>query len=259
MHNAKPLTAAVLAAAALLARPAGAVNVSQCETITSPGSYELVNDLKAPAGQDCLVINSFNVTIDLKGHVVTNDFFTGTGIRDSGHPEVNHNITIRNGTVSGWRNSGIDLVSTTNAVVENVTVTANGKTGIAIGTGQVRNNTLDGNQNVGILVNGSGIIASNYVSRSGGFAGIALGREGTVVNNVVFQSNGDGINAAPDGLIAGFVVSGNSVKDNGGFGLNVNCPSLVSFNASTDNTAGNMSAKPIPHGNACFATGNSLQ
>jgi hypothetical protein len=214
---------------------------------TAPGSYRLANDLKAPVNQDCLVISTFNVTLDLDGHVVTNDFFTGTGIRDSGHPEVNSNITVSNGTVSGWGKSGIDLSSTSTAVVENVTV---------IGSGQVRNNTLDHNQNVSILVNGEGIISGNYVGHSGGFAAIALGSAGNIVNNTVFQSAGDGINAAPEALIAGYVVTGNSVRFSGGAGVNVNCPSLVSLNASFSNKGANIRTVPIDNG-ACTSPNNS--
>jgi hypothetical protein len=64
------------------AREQGPTEIEKCQTISKPGSYKLINNLKAGNNADCLVITASFVTIDLAGFTITGRGSpTGEGIR----------------------------------------------------------------------------------------------------------------------------------------------------------------------------------
>ena len=79
--------------------------------ISSPGSYYLSANITGTAGKNGILINADNVTIDLNGFEVlgtTSGANALSGILDSvGHK----NLSISNGTVSGWGLGNISLIS----------------------------------------------------------------------------------------------------------------------------------------------------
>src|SRR5215467_11079290 len=72
----------VLALGAIILAPAagaradaqGPIEITQCQTISQPGSYKLVNNLTATG--DCIVITAQDVTLDLNGFEISGN---GTG------------------------------------------------------------------------------------------------------------------------------------------------------------------------------------
>ena len=58
--------------------PNGAIAVEECQTITEPGSYELVANLSA-AG-DCLMLGANNISINLGNFTISGDG-TGSGAK----------------------------------------------------------------------------------------------------------------------------------------------------------------------------------
>ena len=104
-------------------------------TITQPGAYFLNKDLVySPLTGTAISINSSNVILDFGGHVLTGSrtFFSpsqATGVALATNNQPIENVTIRNGTISGFQR-GIFLAgvnegaSSTGHVVEEMHITA---------------------------------------------------------------------------------------------------------------------------------------
>jgi parallel beta-helix repeat protein len=200
--------------------------------ITNSGSYYFTTNLSGTTG---ISISQNNVTLDLNGFALLGapGSFTGIGINGA-----RTNVTIRNGSIRGWVShavEGASLGSVHGGIIERLTVSDNGGTGIAIaGSGLVRDcvsrsNSLDGIQCNGCLVTGcvvsdnrNGILAlastvSGCVVRNNRLSGISISSSGChVVGNNCFGNNPSGssvqagiyLNASTN-LIEGNWVSGN--------------------------------------------------
>ncbi|MGH8480638.1 MAG: right-handed parallel beta-helix repeat-containing protein [Gammaproteobacteria bacterium] len=177
-------TAALTLALGALAEPAWAVtNITQCQTITKPGSYKLTKNLTAPG--TCLSIKASQVTLDLNGYTLSGNG-KGVGVIDaSGQIGDQTEITVRNGAIIGF-NFGVGLGSTQNAVVEGLEVGRNAG-GIFLLTGRAEANTVHDNAGKGIE----------------GFEGI------TAKNNLVLDNQGNGISGGPGSILTDNLVAGN--------------------------------------------------
>lgn len=100
--------------------------------IAAPGAYRLTSDLLAGGGVDGVVIAASDVTLDLGGFTI----FGGTGDGVVAQPGT-ANITVRNGSVRGWDDDGLDLFQATTVRVENVTALDNGDTGFTAAEAQL--------------------------------------------------------------------------------------------------------------------------
>jgi hypothetical protein len=49
---------------------AGAVNISSCQTLSTPTVYKLTTDISDSGCGDCLVVGANKVTINLQGHSI---------------------------------------------------------------------------------------------------------------------------------------------------------------------------------------------
>jgi hypothetical protein len=58
-----------------------ATKIKACQTISQPGSYELVDNLTVTGFADCLVITANDVTIDLAGFLISGSGPSREGIR----------------------------------------------------------------------------------------------------------------------------------------------------------------------------------
>jgi hypothetical protein len=68
-------------------------------TITSPGEYELADDLSMSSNKEAIkVMDTANVAIDLNGHTLANSAGAGIGIS----VESSDFVTIKNGTIYGF-------------------------------------------------------------------------------------------------------------------------------------------------------------
>lgn len=126
-----------------------------------PGSYKLAGNLTVPLGVNAIEVAASNVTIDLNGYTITGPvvctggYWTmscttgGKGIVQTDGNAMN--TTVRNGTVRGFT-TAIHLGNA--ALVEDVTVTANGSFGLIAQEGSlVRNVRATYNREAGMLVN----------------------------------------------------------------------------------------------------------
>ncbi len=70
--------------------------------INAPGSYYFTGNITGVVARDGIVINADNVTLDLNGFTLLNGGLGYDGIVDDGQPVAWRNLTLRNGTISGW-------------------------------------------------------------------------------------------------------------------------------------------------------------
>jgi parallel beta-helix repeat protein len=162
-------------------------------TITQPGSYKLSGNLVVPANTDGIDIATFvsNITIDLNGFsIIGPASCTGVGacaaLLSNGISATDStNITLRNGTVTGF-GDGIFLNSTTNNLIEEVRAIGNGN---------------------GIEIRGSNSLVRRNIASSNGQHGI-LAVNAVVIENVANSNGGDGL------LINGGVFGSNSFDSN---------------------------------------------
>jgi parallel beta-helix repeat protein len=217
-------------------------------TITASGSYFITGNLTGTTSSAGIIIDADHVAIDLMG-------FTLQGLPDAldGIRVLNarNGITVRNGSVTGWGQEGIDLIHGGNgsggliegvfvfgntgaglrandhAVVARVTARYNGGTGISAGQNSViRESTARENGSAGIAGSINNVIENNTAQGNGG-NGITSGTGSTVAGNVSRANTGSGIFAN-----SGSRVTGNTVTTNGASGIGVQ-----SFSVVRDNTA----------------------
>jgi hypothetical protein len=118
-------------------------------TITDPGTYCLTGNLTAGAGVAGIDVVSADVVIDLGGFRLD-----GGGDSDgSGIRTVRRNVTVQNGTVTGWGNFGIELDQ--EATVRDVQVRSEGTGAIRVGSRSlVERATTRSTTGAGIFVQG---------------------------------------------------------------------------------------------------------
>ena len=155
-------------------------------TISQPGSYYLVGHITAIGGG--ITINADNVTIDFMGFTLTGG--TGSGVAVTG---LHTNITLRNGTVRGWDDRGINAGTGRHVRVMNMNVSNNDTEGLAVGDGSiVRDSIVHNNMGDGICALDDTMIINCVVTENQG-NGIFTGSGCTVTDCVVSNNTGDGI------------------------------------------------------------------
>jgi hypothetical protein len=174
---------------ASLSLAASPTTLTNCQTISSPGNYELSSNVSASG--DCFTITVSNVSIDLKGHSLMGDG-TGIGITDGANPDTN--LVIINGTISNFQ-VAIDLRSSgsSNATVNHIIAMNNTSSGIllAASNNTVSNSTVNNNgPNGGIVVDGCCNTIVNVQADNNSNEGITSFGGDTLVSNAVAQHNG---------------------------------------------------------------------
>ncbi|MFN7993371.1 MAG: right-handed parallel beta-helix repeat-containing protein [Bryobacteraceae bacterium] len=215
-------------------------------TISQPGSYRLTGNLTVPdENTTAILITANSVTLDLDGFTVSGPVTctgspitcsaggSGIGIQANGTQTVGLSaVRIRNGSVHGMGNNGVQLTGTGTSV-EKVTAYGNSAGGIAATTvidseavqngsfgflaTSVRNSTSSQNGGDGIILNGQGGVASSNLSSFNAGYGI-WAPYGTIMGNSVFLNSQSGILVhCPASIIANTVVSSNAdnVRTNG--------------------------------------------
>lgn len=220
--------------------------------ITRPGSYRLTSNLDVSAlaaSQDitAISIETTDVHLDLGGFAIIGPTIcggfpyacvptgSGIGVRSSS----NDRVSVRNGTIRGLGNLGIQLGA--DASIDTVNVSNCGHGGVIGGTGSlIARNRFVSNGGPGISIT-TGVVSENVV-RASMIAGISASSGATIVNNTVTQTQP--LNALPGvGISVGIssgVVMGNTVAGNQGLGLSLSPTTGFYGNTVTSNNgAGN--------------------
>ena len=215
--------------------PTQVQQVTACQTISTPGSYKLVNNLDSTGFTNCLTLTTNFVTIDLNGFAITGS--AGRGIFSDLNTSIT-GITIRNGVIRNT-GEGINMASNSPAisgvVVENVQLFVT-NTAITLGRLATVRDTVVSGGGRGIIVGADSMVLRNNASNTtnnGISAGTAAG--GSFIGNVANNNTQFGIVTG-----AGATVVNNTARGNGLVGLRVNCPSNVIGNTTTNNGITNL-------------------
>ena len=205
-------------------------NAGNLYIISQPGSYYLTTNLTGVNGKHGISVTANNVTLDLNGFAVQ-----GVGANTIGItiPNAQTNVTVQNGSVSGWAYDGADALSSgaNNILFEHLNVFANGGVGIYLfGNGVVRNCNSHKNNSDGIYSNGGSI--TGCAANNNGGTGITI-YSGVIADCTARKNSLHGIYVAP-GSVSGCLVSGNTSA-----GIDVDGPgSMVSRNTCIGNGYG---------------------
>jgi hypothetical protein len=201
--------------------------IRECTEIRNPGFYLLTRNLTAAVNDDCLVVRTSFVTIDLGGWVISgrsNDpDQLGVGITITG--ESVQNTTVRNGTITGFGDA-INLGR--RAVVENVRAFGNQGGIVAASDSTVSGSNVEGFE-LGVTVGPRSIVSGNRVFAA--LAAITTGSGSIVSGNVVTVDIDHGIQAGVGSTVSGNTVQG--LEADVGVGISVECPSNVIGNTAT--------------------------
>jgi len=210
-------------------------------SINFSGSFYLAEDILALPGQHGIAIDASNVTLDLNGFTVYGNLEVGSldGINIAFNRD---NITIKNGTVRDFFQSGIYGPLSDGCIIENVRVTnngshgiflqqfarvkdclamSNGEDGIRIGrtaviTGCISAANGTASPGSGVRVTGDAALVSETVVDGNSQMGFFLG-SGALVSSCIARLHDDnfGIFCNPPGLIHGSSATGNGNFING--------------------------------------------
>jgi parallel beta-helix repeat protein len=169
-------------------------------TISAPGSYYLTGNLTATADGTAITVSADYVTIDLNGFTLAGGATgTRTGIQA---PAAQKGLCVRNGTLTGWTNHGINGVQTTGGLYENLRLTANS------GSPALRSGT-------------AASVRACVATGNTAFAAFAIAlSEGSSISDCTVSSNGkDGISATINCTITNCTASGNGTGISSGTGI----------------------------------------
>jgi hypothetical protein len=166
-------------------------NASALFRITQPGSYYLTGNLSGQTGKHGIEIAASGVTIDLMGFDLIGVPGSLNGIRTGA---VNlRGLTVTNGTVRNWGQTGINLSDDTRSGrIDGVHVIGNSGVGLVAARGFVVTNcTASGNATTGIFVNSGGAMLSCAAIANSG-SGIVTGLGVSVMNCSASENGGTG-------------------------------------------------------------------
>ncbi len=184
-------------------------------TIAAAGSYRLAGNLQVRSNRNGILVTAAEVSIDLNGFTIDGRDAALTGIVGN-----QRSLTVRNGTIRNFKNSGISTVGAL-LIVEDMRISENDQNGIlneTNGFARVVDSTIFSNGFQGITCAQACHVEGNIVSNNGalsGSSGIFIG-SGTVLGNTITGNASFGINAT---LSTGY--GNNTITDNNGGGVQV--------------------------------------
>lgn len=185
--------------------------------ISAQGSYFLTGNLTASGSTAGITISADNVTLDLNGFALVGG---GSGsVAGINVPSAQKNILIRNGTVRGWTNGGINATNATNSVIQGL---------------RLSNNTANSTfSNVaGLSVGFGSTVKDCVVAQNNNCHGISVGNA-CLVSGCVARANsvGAGIRAADSCYVVG------NISDSNGTGIAVGSGNRIDSNSCTSNAS----------------------
>jgi parallel beta-helix repeat protein len=221
-------------------------------TITQPGSYYLTTNLVGVAGQHGIRITGQRVTLDLMGFELRGVAGSLSGI----HLNPATGPHIRNGSIFGWGQDGVNGTNGGGGVIEALRVANNGRYGISFNSGsQIRQCVVSANGDVGLYLSND-VEVDDCVASGNGTHGIQAGTGSTIRRCLAVGNGAAGITGSGlDGLNivecntedngSGIVTLGQTIvkdcfaRSNRVAGLTVGPGSLVTgCNASDNGTNG---------------------
>ena len=198
--------------------------INECQTLNSAGETYILNaSIEQPLSDNCLIINSDNITLDCDGHsVIKNNDFTNIGIRLNSKNLIIDNCTIINFQI------GLYISKENNNTILN---------------NNIINSSSDG---IHISMSNDTTILNNYIFNSGRYGLFipAYSYNSTLVNNTILYSGSRGLffyrdtnNFTINNTITCFSEN-DDVYDNSGLGNyydNITYDSIYNFNSTINN------------------------
>jgi len=177
--------------------------------ITQPGSYYLTGNITGVSGKRGIEIAASNVTIDLMGFTLQGVAGSLDGIATD---TTCNALTVRNGTVSGWEQTGIDLTdggTGLGSLVEGVTVAENSVSGMRVNDNAVVRGCVAANNGQDGIAAPSNAAIEACSARQNGSVGFSVGG-GSTVTNCSARRNIIGIAAFESSTITGCAAFGST-------------------------------------------------
>jgi hypothetical protein len=186
--------------------------------ITLPGSYYLMTNIAGASGKHGIVIESDNVTLDLRGFELAGVAGSLSAVYAIGEFT---NLFIAHGTIHHWGNVGIFASDARNMILEDLIASENRGDAFRIGDGcRVRGCVMRNNAGAGISANRDSVISDCVaVNNSVGIYSLV---NMTLIGCTSTANTNDGIQA-----VAGATVVDCTSSENGGCGISVGNGSVV--------------------------------
>jgi hypothetical protein len=209
-------------------------------TINTPGSYYLTTNLTGSGGNSGIIISADNVTLDLAGFALIGVANSLDGVRATG---TRYNLRVHNGTVSAWRQDGVDALAAENSHFENLRISGSTGAGLKSGFGcSITQCKADGNGGTGIIADdestlmectatynrqdgisvGEGCVVKNCLASGNSTNGIVTGDDCTIKDCTASRNAGTGVVAG-----AGCTLVGCSAGVNSGPGISTGGASTI--------------------------------
>jgi hypothetical protein len=232
-------------------------------TISQPGSYRLSGNLTVPdMNTTAIQITSDSVFLDLNGFSIIGPAVctsgnttlcpaagTGVGVDAEGIQSSPgpRNVRVFNGSVRGMGNIGVHMTGD-GSVVERISVNNNPGGGMIV-AGGVSGITATLNGAFGIFA----ITVRDSIAVNNAKDGIVLdGSGGVATGNISSFNGGNGI-SAPNGTVIG-----NTMVRNNSFGLTSLCPSSIINNTIVSNAGGTIQTM-ADGGTGCITSNNATR
>jgi parallel beta-helix repeat protein len=220
-------------------------------TISEPGSYYLLGSVHTTGGG--ITVTASNVSIDLMGHTLAGG--TGDGIDGADVLGTIRNLSVVNGTITGWDGYGVNLGP--GSLVRDLRVSGTGEVGISVGAFSiVVDSVAESNDRQGILAD-TGSIIRGCLAGENDLHGIGGSTDVLVVDSVADNNGGYGIGVASNSEVRGSVAVNNK-----GIGISVGAQSAVIDCSAVSNQSYGIyvSVGATIHGcNAGFNHGDGIQ
>jgi parallel beta-helix repeat protein len=184
-------------------------NASHSFRITQSGSYYLTGNILGQSGRNGISINANNVTIDLMGYAVVGVAGSLSGIVNE---QARYNITVRNGSISGWGGDGIKFssaVTFATYLVEQITSYGNTGNGISVAPNTVVRGCVTRANGIAGIATGPACSITECSAHSNA-TGFAVGTGCTIANCVASNNTGVGFDASSGNAITGCCAQFNS-------------------------------------------------
>jgi hypothetical protein len=180
--------------------------------LAKSGSYRFDTDLHPPSGTTGIVIAADNVTIDLNGFQLAGGTLAAIGVQGTNRT----GISIRNGTISGFKSDGIRGTGVL-WTVDKMRIEFNGGNGISAGhLLRLRDSALYRNGLKGVVsINHATILDSTIVGSGGD--GVICENHCLIANNLISQNGLSGLGVGISASSA--TILGNTITANRGFGI----------------------------------------
>ncbi|GAB4321916.1 MAG: hypothetical protein Kow0059_16800 [Candidatus Sumerlaeia bacterium] len=165
-------------------------NASALHVISQSGAYILTGDITGQSGKAGILINASHVTLDLNGFALLGTTGTLDGITAAAGLV---NLTVTNGTVSGWKGDGVDLSGAQNCRVERVRAENNAGAGIHGGDSGAIEHCIAMNNQTGLRAGATALI-THCTAAGNSQHGISALYGATIAWCSVSGSGADGIN-----------------------------------------------------------------